>query len=62
MVDFSDEFRTVFNKKAITKEEFINQMTEIVNYRDPAPLSPELFEFAVKWMYRKYKLGLYEKN
>lgn len=62
MVNFSDKFRAVFNKRTITKEEFINQLVEIVNYCDPDPLSPELFEFAVKWMYRKYKLGLYEKN
>lgn len=58
MKEISEKFKTILNKKTITKTEFADQIIEIIEIDDPFPLSPYAFELAVKWMYRKYKLGV----
>lgn len=62
MKEFTNKFKNSVNKRTVTKDEFVSQVVEIVEFCDPYPLSPEAFELAVRWMYKKYKLGLAESH
>lgn len=59
MKNVKEKLRHCFTEKsAVTKEEFADQIIELVESEQTLLLSPEAFEFAVGWIYRKYKSGL----
>lgn len=63
MSKLEPNFKSVFfEKRTITKDEFADQVIELIEDEHSLALSPQAFEFAVGWMYKKYKLGLIESK
>lgn len=60
MKNMDEQIKNILEKRTISKDEFTDQVMNILELSSSTYLSPEAFELAVKWTYKKYKLGLVE--
>lgn len=62
MKNMDEQIKNILEKRTISKDEFTDQVMNILELSSSTYLSPEAFELAIRWMYKKYKLGLAESK